>query len=338
MVYEVDLNELSAWLVEQGIPFQENFEIARLSQIKAGGTFRLLVKPESETHLLVLLQELGRRHLAYKTIGNLSNVLFRDGEIRTVGITTRELRSLSFDEEGFIYAESGVLLPTLAKRLARSGYAGFAGLVGVPASIGGAVYMNASCYGDAVSDHLVDVRCVNSSGHFRVFNSASLEFSWRHSAFHDALSDWVIVSARFKLQFCGRAEEEARERQIKKHRREYQENALPNLGSIFATTDIYNVIANRFFYYRQLLKGVRLICRFCGPRRHHFYAKLARGLTKAYFGLKGREAVDFSDFTFNCVINRGGAKANELIDFVLAAHKAIDGCAPLEIELLKDIE
>lgn len=338
MVSDIDLSKLAAWLDEQRISFQANFEIARHSQIKAGGVFRLLVKPETETQLLTLLCELGQRRLPYKVIGNLSNVLFRDGEIRTIGITTREMRNLSFDDAGCVSADSGVLLPTMAKRLTRSGFTGFAGLVGVPASIGGAVYMNASCYGDAVSDYLVDVRCVNSDGESRIFDAASLQFSWRHSAFHDALSDWVIVSARFKPQLQGGAEEEERERQIKQHRREYQENKLPNLGSTFATTDIYGAIARHFLFYRVLLKGVRAICRFCGGKRHRYYAKLARGLTKAYFGLKGRETVDFSEFTFNCVVNRGGARGNELIDFVLQAQKAIDGCVPLEIELNKDIE
>jgi len=331
MVCDNDLNELTAWLGEQRISYLQNFEIARYSQIKAGGVFRLLVKPETEPQLLMLLWQLGRRSLPYK-------VMFRDGEIRTIGITTREMRNLTFDDEGFVSAESGVLLPTMAKRLTRSGYAGFAGLVGVPASIGGAVYMNASCYGDAVSDHLVDVRCVSRNGDSRVFDAASLRFSWRHSAFHDAMSDWVIVSARFKPQTQGRAEEEGRERQIKQHRREYQENKLPNLGSTFATTDIYSAIAKRFLFYGVLLRMVRVVVRLCGAKGHHYYAKVARGLTKIYFGLKGREDVDFSEFTFNCVVNRGDAKANELIDFVLTAQKAIDGCVPLEIELHKDIE
>lgn len=338
MVSDIDLNKLKAWLVEQAISFQENFKIARFSQIKAGGVFRLMLQPDTELQLLMLLWELKRRSLPYKVIGNLSNVLFRDGEIRTVGITTRKMRNLSFDDAGFVSAEPGVLLPTLAKQITRSGYAGFAGLVGVPASIGGAVYMNASCYGNAVSDCLVDVRCVNSDGETRVFSAQSLLFSWRHSAFHDSMSDWVIVLARFKLMQQDGTEEDARERLIKRHRREYQENKLPNLGSTFATTDIYSSIAKRFLFYRVLLKGVRVICRFCGTQRHHYFAKLSRGLTITYFGLRRREAVDFSESTFNCVVNLGGAKANELIDFVLEAHNAIDGCVPLEIELMKDIE
>lgn len=99
MVSDEDLLQLTEWLFEKCIPFQEKVEIARLSQIKAGGIFCLLVKAETEGQLAALLQELALRALPYKVIGNLSNVLFRDGEIRTIAISTRGLRSLSFDKK-----------------------------------------------------------------------------------------------------------------------------------------------------------------------------------------------------------------------------------------------
>lgn len=338
MVDDQQLSTLAAWLGERGIGFEERVPIARYSQIKAGGTFRLVVSPKSEDELGALLRRLSARGLPYKVIGNLSNVLFRDGDIRTVGISTWHFKDYAIGGDGIVTAGAGALLPTVARRLVKDGYKGFAGLVGVPASIGGAVFMNASCYGDATSDYLVDVRCVNRDGEFRVFEASALDFSWRHSAFHDRLSDWLVVSARFKPQFGDTVAEREREQKIKQHRREYQENKLPNLGSTFATTDIYSGVAHRFPVYRALLIGVRLISRFSGANRHHHYAKMARWLTMTYFGLKGSDTVDFSEFTFNCVVNRRGANADDLIEFVLAAQKAIKACVPLEIELLKDIQ
>lgn len=338
MIDDHQLSLLAEWLRQRQIEFEEHVPIARRSQIKAGGTFRLVVSPNSEDELCALMKQLSARGLPYKLIGNLSNVLFRDGDIRTVGVSTRHFKDYAIGDDGIVTAGAGALLPTVAKRLVKGGYKGYAGLVGVPASIGGAVFMNASCYGDATSDYLVDVRCVNRDGEVRVFEASALGFSWRYSAFHDKLSDWVVVSARFKPQFGDRMTEREREQKIKQHRREYQENKLPNLGSTFATADIYSGVAKRFVVYRVLLTCVRLISKFAGSGRHHYYAKMARWLTMTYFGLKARDAVDFSEFTFNCVVNRRGANADDLIDFVLAAQKAIDGCVPLEIELLKDIQ
>lgn len=337
MVCDENLLKLTEWLFENGIPFQEKVEIARLSQIKAGGVFRLLVKPETERQIVILLQELASRTLPYKVIGNLSNVLFRDGEIRTVAISTRGLRTLVFEENGTVTADTGVMLPTLARKLIQAGNKGFAGLIGVPASVGGAVFMNASCYGDAASDYLVDVRCLDRDGNAHVFAAADLDFSWRHSAFHERLAGYIIIAARFMPVSGNQETETRREEEIKAHRRTYQENNFPNLGSTFATKNIYGDIARNFLGYRVGLILVKVMTRIIGGG-HHRFAALARQFTKAYFHLKGSSAIDFSDATFNCVVNRGGAKADEIIEFVLTAHKAINKCVPLEIELLKDIE
>jgi UDP-N-acetylmuramate dehydrogenase len=338
MVSDENLLKLTEWLFEKGIPFQEKVEIARLSQIKAGGVFRVLVKPETEPQLAALLHELASRSLPYKVIGNLSNVLFRDGEIRTIGISTRGLRSLSFENNGTVTAEAGVMLPTLARKLVQAGSKGFSGLIGVPASVGGAVYMNASCYGDATSDYLVDVRCVDQAGNTHVFSKEDLNFSWRHSAFHDLFSGYIIMAARFRPVSGNKEVETRREEKIKSHRRTYQENNLPNLGSTFATSDIYGDLARHFHSYRIGLVFIKVLTRIMGGDGHHRFATLARWFTKAYFHLKASSAINFSDSTFNCVVNRGGAKADEIMEFVLTAHNAINKCVPLEIELVKDIE
>lgn len=334
----VDLMKLTEWLVENGIPFQENVDISRLSQIKAGGVFRVLVKPETEAHLAALLKKIAAESLPYKVIGNLSNVLFRDGEIRTIAISTRGLRALSFATDGTVTAEAGVMLPTLARKLVQSGNKGFAGLIGVPASVGGAVFMNASCYGDATSDYLVDVRCLDQLGNVHVFSATDLSFSWRHSAFHDRLGGYVIISVRFNPMPGDQEVELRREEGIKTHRRTYQEKNFQNLGSTFATRDIYGDLTRFFLGYRIGLMFVKGFIRILGGDRHHQYAALARRFTMDYFRLKGRPNIDFSENTFNCVINRGGAKADEIIEFVQIAHTAVDKCIPLEIELLKDIE
>lgn len=338
MVSNTDLLSLITWLQEKEIPFQERVDIARLSQIKAGGAFLVLVKPATEAQLAALLQVLAERALPYKVIGNLSNVLFRDGEIRTVVISTRNLRALSFENNGMVVAEAGVMLPTLARRLVQAGYKGFAGLIGVPASVGGAVFMNASCYGDATSDYLVNVRCLDRVGKVYVLNTIDLNFDWRHSAFHDRLAGFIIIAVRFRPVLGNPETEIQREEAIKVHRRIYQENSLPNLGSTFGTTNIYGDIAKNFPVYKAGLMMVKVLTRVAGGDRHHRFASLARWFTKAYFHLKGTPTIDFSNSTFNCVVNRGGANADEIIEFVLTVHKAIHKCVPLENELLKDIE
>jgi UDP-N-acetylmuramate dehydrogenase len=341
MITDEQLAKLTGWLQEKDIPFQENVEIARLSQIKAGGVFLIMVKPSTEGHVKELMAELDVRALPYKIIGNLSNVLFRDGDIRTIAISMRGLRTLSFEDDGTVVVGAGVMLPTLATKLVQAGYQGFAGLIGVPARLGGAVYMNASCFGDATSDYLEEVRCVNPGGDIQAFKASELNFVWRHSAFHDRLAGCVIIAAKFRPVIGDKEVEAERERNIKLLRRTYQENVYPNLGSTYGTLNIYGDLARCFIGYRVVLILIKILTRITRTSLsdgHHRFAAYAVPLTKAYFHLKGSSEIDFSKSTFNCVVNRGGAKADDIIEFVLRTDRAINKCVPLEIELLKDIE
>lgn len=338
MVSDEDLSQLKKWLLANDIAFKEKVEIARLSQIKAGGIFNLMVMPSMKAQVTLLVKELSTRSLPYKVIGNLSNILFRDGEIRTVAISMRGLQTLNFENDGSVLVEAGVMLPTLARKLVKSGHKGFAGLIGVPASVGGAVMMNASCYGDAISDYLFEVSCITPSGDIKVFTKADLKFSWRHSVFHNEYRGYLIYSVKLRPAAGDLRAEIAREQSIKKHRKTYQEDSYPNLGSTFATRDIYREIANRFPLYRAGLLVVKILARLLPGEVHHLFASLARGFTRTYFHIKRGRQIDFSASTFNCVVNLGGAKADELIEFVSKTHQAIDFCVPLEIELLKDIE
>lgn len=337
-ICEEDVVSFTNWLVENSIPFQERVRVDKISQIKAGGLFRVVVRPESEDQLVLVIRELAFRRLPHKLIGNLSNTLFRDGEIKTVTISLKWFRRYSFDPGGFVTAEAGLMLPTLAKLMVRRRYKGFAGLVGVPGTVGGAVFMNASCYNDGISDYLHDVRCLDHEGIVRTIPAAELGFSWRRSAFHESLTGFTILSARFKLVAASADEESQWEKQIRTHRKTYQENEYPNLGSTFATKDIYSEISNHFFGFKCALFIVRGLTKYLPGDRHHNYAFLARKLVLLYFHLRRVEEVDYSNSTFNCVVNRGSATANQLIDFVLHTQSAIDNCVPLEIEILKDIK
>jgi UDP-N-acetylenolpyruvoylglucosamine reductase len=60
-------------------------------------------------------------------------------------------------------------------------------------------------------------------------------------------------------------------------------------------------------------------------------------MTLIYFGLNDSSNVGFSESTFNCVVNRGNATANQIIEKIEAVHKKIDYCVRLENEIIKEI-
>jgi UDP-N-acetylmuramate dehydrogenase len=319
------------------IIYHKNFSLASVSLLLSGGTCRYFIVPDAVDKLLAVLTFLRSSGESFLLVGRLSNVLFRDGHIDTVIISTSKLNGYGFTGDSEYRADCGASLPAIAREISRAGYTGFSGLIGVPASLGGAIYMNASCYGNSISDCLVKVRCVKVCGTIVDIRKDEVGFSWRHSGFHDQLKGMVILEACFHLCRGDTAQIEAHMTASASHRRRFQEQRYPNLGSTFATRDIYSAIAGRFLFYRFGYWLIRLWVKLHSRDKDSLWARLINRYTQRYFGIKETERVGFSDSTFNCVVNKGGASASELISFLRQVEQRIEHCLPLEIEIFEDI-
>ncbi|WP_169449837.1 FAD-binding protein [Paludibacterium yongneupense] len=337
MLNDTHATGVAQWLSDAGIPFRENFSLARISQIKAGGTPRLFVQPQNMSLLCRFLAYLKQHSIGWIVIGNLSNLLIRSGELNTIVISLKEFRDIDF-MDGYVCVGAGVLLPVLAREMETKGYAGFSGLYGVPGSIGGGIFMNASCYGNAVSDYLIDVTFLTEDGDIRVLKRDELSFSWRKSAFHDRFRRCIIVEARFSLIKNEMAVDKLKLTDAHVNRSLYQESAFPNLGSLFATRNIYGEIASHFPVYRALLLCIRIVLHLMPGDRHANFARLATSMTRWYFDIRDTDKVGLSGKTINCVINKGGAEADEIVGFVRNLQGKLQNCVPLEIEIIDRIE
>ncbi len=319
------------------IPYSENFDLSKACHMRAGGRSLFYISPRSSFDLERLISEVIRCSLKYVLVGRLSNTLFRSGLIRTIVISTTKIKKSQFDEAGNLYLDCGVNLPKIAKSLTEQGYSGFGGLTGFPASIGGAIYMNASCYGNAISDFLVSVKCLNVDGAVVIMNKKDVGFSWRYSKFHDTLNGYTILGAIFLPKKMEDMAEKTHLTFTKKNRSEYQEHKLPNLGSTFSTVDIYGDIARRNKLYKTFYLIINVLSRFFGKRKDKVWATLINNFTQLYFGLKERNGVGFSDKTMNCVVNKSSATADDIIDFIYYVKNKTGNVIDIEIQIYDKI-
>jgi len=332
-----DDKNLADFLKDESIKFARDISLSTISMIKAGGICKYLVYPDTESKVLKLIAHLYENSLPYLFVGRLSNIIIRDGLIETIIISTSGLAGHGFAEDGLYRAECGAGLPEMARRLSQAGFSGFSGLVGVPASVGGAAYMNASCYGNAISDHLVRLKCCNERGEVVFIEKAQAGFSWRHSAFHGPLKDTVILAAYFEPPPGDPAVIAAHLEACNRNRRDFQEQRYPNLGSSFATRDIYGALAARFPGYRPGYWLIRLWVRLRSRDRDLLWRRLINRYTQRYFRIGSSDRVGLSECTFNCLVNKGGANAAELIAFLRKLEGRIRHCLPLEITIFEDI-
>ncbi len=208
---------------------KENTPLAPFSTFRIGGAAKIFAEPVSIDDVLKIQSFVLKYHLPLFILGNGSNIIISDdGWDGVVMNLETGFNKLEYSE-GIVTARSGVKMATFVDFSIRNKRQGVEMLAGIPATIGGAVWMNAGCYGGETSDHLLDVQLIRD-GKYISITKLECGFEYRHSGFK---KKDIILGARFLM---GEGDPNTmREIKIKhlKHRNEVQPVNLPNCGSVF---------------------------------------------------------------------------------------------------------
>jgi len=222
-------------------------------------------------------------------VGLGSNLLVRDGGWRgTVVLTQNALKSLRLESDT-IYAEAGVPSPKLARFAAASGFEGAEFLAGVPGTVGGALAMNAGCYGGETWNIVEAVTTLDRAGQLHRRNALDYAIGYRRVQLRSGDEEW-FVAARFRLPRGDAAKAAAMIKQFLERRMATQPLDQPNAGSVFRNP----------------------------PGKH------AAQLVEAC-GFKGRVIGDamISDKHANFIINRGNARAADIEALIELAERTV---------------
>lgn len=169
--------------------------LADLTWLRVGGPADWLFQPADVADLADFLHGLDPA-IAVFPIGVGSNLIVRDGGMRGVVIRLgRGFNGIAFDGERVI-AGAAALDAHVARKAAEQGL-DLTFLRTIPGAIGGAVRMNAGCYGSYVADHLVEARAVTRDGREVVLAPGDLRLAYRHSELPDG---WVLTQATFRAE------------------------------------------------------------------------------------------------------------------------------------------
>jgi UDP-N-acetylmuramate dehydrogenase len=162
-----------------------------------------------------------------------SNLLVRDGGFPgTVLLLHGALRELRLAEP-LVYAEAGVASPKLARFVARNGRVGAEFLAGIPGTIGGALAMNAGCYGGETWAFVEQVLVAGRRGERRVLGAAEFEIGYRHVRPKDGDDEAVFLAAWFRFPEGDGEGSRLRIAELLAKRQATQPLDLPNAGSVF---------------------------------------------------------------------------------------------------------
>lgn len=149
---------------------------------RVGGPAEVIFLPQDEDDLAAFLAGLDPA-VPVTPLGVGSNTLVRDGGVD--GVVIRLGKAFAGVEPrgaGRIFAGAAVLDAVLAREAGKAGIAGLEFYRGVPGSVGGALVMNAGCYGAETKDVLVEAYAVTRAGERLTLSNAELDYSYRKSA------------------------------------------------------------------------------------------------------------------------------------------------------------
>ena len=202
--------------------------LSDLTWLRVGGPADLFFQPADLADLQAFLAALPPGRAVFP-MGVGSNLIVRDGGIRAVVIRLgRGFNGISV-EGTRVTAGAAALDAHVAKRAAAAGV-DLTFLRTIPGSIGGAVRMNAGCYGTYVADRLVEVRVVTRDGLLETLSPGELRLAYRQSELPEG---WVIVEAVFEGPAGDAAELEARMSAQLARRDETQPTKDRTAGSTF---------------------------------------------------------------------------------------------------------
>lgn len=210
---------------------QTNVSLKKYSTMRLDAIVRYLIKPRSFIELKKVLKIIKKYNINYYIIGNGSNILFTSKDKECI-------IKLDFkkNKEDFILS-ANELLPVVSNNFYKKSIGGFETLSMIPASIGGAIVMNAGCYGSNISDLIEYVYVLDEELNFKVIRKDDCLFGYRQSIFKE--KKWIVLGCRIKTKKDIKENIKEKMEYVANKKMESQPLEYFNSGSIFKNPNGY---------------------------------------------------------------------------------------------------
>ncbi|MCD5396061.1 MAG: UDP-N-acetylmuramate dehydrogenase [Candidatus Pacebacteria bacterium] len=311
---------------------KENISLKEHTTFRIGGRTRYFFCGKKKEDIIRATKTAKKINLPFFILGGGSNVLFSDKNFEGMVIKTQNSKLKI--QNCNILAEAGTPLSLLVQKAEKNNLSGFEWAIGIPGTIGGAVYGNASALGEAIGN-LVEWVEVLDLKNFKIkkFSKKECKFGYKNSIFKRK-KNLVILSVALKLKKGNKEKIKQEMERILKIRKEIQPLNYPSGGCIFKNVkcQMSNVLpAGRHGKTKKLFEKF--------PELEEFAKKgeIPAGFLIDKAGLKGKRIGDamISKKHANFIVNLKNAKAEDvkkLINYIKEKVKKIFG-----IELEEEI-
>lgn len=224
-------NTIIGFLNKNNVKYLVNEKTANFVSIKIGGTADLIAFPPNLAvfcNLICILKELNTR---YFILGKGTNTYFSDNNFDGVIIST-ELISNIVVTENKIVAQCGALLNQCCRVALKEGLSGLEFAYGIPGSVGGAIYMNSSAFGESISNYVISSRAYDTSKNIITELDYNMHlFSDKSSVFQHG--NLIVLETTLRLNKGVESQIKAKMNENLTNRLDTQPLNYPSAGSAF---------------------------------------------------------------------------------------------------------
>ena len=210
--------------------------LAELSYFKLGGLAEVYCKVSEFKILKEILIFCEEKNIPWTIVGGMSNVVIDDEGINglVIQMAGKNFQVLSDEDQALTFrAEAGIKTSQLVSKASNLGGTGLEGFIGVPGTLGGAIYNNAHYLDSLIGNYIVNVQAFHVKNNEEItISHENCQFAYEHSIFQND-KQWVILAATFSLSKDNSESIKKRLIEAQSRRQATQPLKLPSSGCIF---------------------------------------------------------------------------------------------------------
>lgn len=223
------LKKIQSLIPAERVLIQE--PLSHHTTFRIGGPADYLIQPGTVAEVAAVIKVIREYDMALTILGNGSNVLVLDKGIRGVVLKFDEHMSYVRHKDAILLAGAGAQLADVSKYAMNQALTGMEFAIGIPGSIGGAVFMNAGAYDGEISSVVAAVTAVCPDSSIRRFSAAEVGFGYRHSIFQE--NECIICEIELALIQGDKTAIESKMAELTSKRESKQPLEMPSAGSTF---------------------------------------------------------------------------------------------------------
>lgn len=291
---------------------QENVPLAPLTTFRIGGPARYLYLARNKEDVIQAVKAARECQIRFFILGGGSNLLVADKGFDGLVIKVQSSKIKVKNET--IEVESGAIFGKAVADSIKAGLTGLEWAVGIPGTVGGAVYGNAGAFGHHLSEVVEKAKVLDENGQVKVLSNEDCQFGYRDSIFKH--QPWTILGTTLKLK---RGDSTKSQKLVQGYLSRRRTPSHPSAGSVFKNIAISDLPP----------ETGKIV-----PKEKIKEGMVPTGYLIEQCGLKGEQigGAKISEKHANFIVNPGEAKAIDVVELIRLCKERVKEKFGIELE------